>query len=119
MKRDKLWVVFADKHNMIFRGWICLYATLQNLFLACTYLFLIQGPDTNGAQFYITTSETPWLNDKHVVFGKVLEGMEVVRAIERVPTDENDRPITHAVEIVDCGEWVVPKPFEVTREPVY
>ena len=52
------------------------------------------GPNTGGSQFFITLTETNYLNNKHAVFGKVVEGMDVVRAIGVTPTAAGDRPVT-------------------------
>ena len=60
------------------------------------------GPDTNGSQFFITTVVTSWLDGKHVVFGEVIEGFDVVKAIEKVGTPSG-KP-TQAVYIERSGE---------------
>ncbi|KAG2577728.1 hypothetical protein PVAP13_6NG222500 [Panicum virgatum] len=60
------------------------------------------GPNTNSSQFFICTVPTPWLNGKHVVFSKVVEGMDVVKAIEKV--GNRSGYTTKEVKIVDCGQ---------------
>ena len=60
------------------------------------------GPNTNGSQFFLTTVKTDWLDDKHVVFGAVTKGMNVVRLIEEAGSQSGQTK--KSVVIADCGE---------------
>ncbi|CAD5114840.1 DgyrCDS3876 [Dimorphilus gyrociliatus] len=61
------------------------------------------GPDTNGCQFFITCTQCEFLDGKHVVFGRVIEGLLVLRKIENVPTGPNNKPKIPII-ISECGE---------------
>jgi len=59
------------------------------------------GPNTNGSQFFICVGDTPWLNGKHVVFGKTTKGIEILRAIERKGSPSG-KPVCE-IQITNCG----------------
>lgn len=61
------------------------------------------GSNTNGSQFFITTNDTPHLDGKHVVFGIIIRGYEIIDELNNSETDRNDRPIKN-IRIIDCGK---------------
>jgi cyclophilin family peptidyl-prolyl cis-trans isomerase len=60
------------------------------------------GPNTNGSQFFITLVETEWLDGKHVVFGKVVEGLDVIKEVEKYGSESGQT--SKKIVIADCGQ---------------
>jgi len=60
------------------------------------------GPNTNGSQFFMCTVKTPWLDGKHVVFGQLVEGSEVLKKLESQGSQSGD--VKAECKIIDCGE---------------
>ncbi|XP_015764192.1 PREDICTED: peptidyl-prolyl cis-trans isomerase B-like isoform X1 [Acropora digitifera] len=99
---------YFDDENFILKhygpGWVCMANA---------------GKDTNGSQFYITTVKASWLNNKHTCFGKVIDGMGIVKEIEALETNQSDRPKQQVV-MTDSGieegfNW----PYEVPKTGVF
>ncbi|XP_071488669.1 peptidyl-prolyl cis-trans isomerase B-like [Diadema antillarum] len=91
---------FADE-NFYIRHWGPGWVAMANA-----------GPDKNNSQFYILLTRARWLDGKHVVFGKVVEGMETVEQIAEIETDDVGFPL-QPVRIIDCGIKAVPNPYHL------
>lgn len=61
------------------------------------------GPNSNGSQFFITLGDSQHLDGKHVVFGRVTKGLEILEKLEQIRTDDNDRPLMD-IMVIDCGK---------------
>ena len=67
------------------------------------------GPNTNGSQFFLTTVQTSWLDGRHVVFGIVTTGMDIVKKIEAMKTNARDKPVK---DIVIAKSGILDKPAD-------
>lgn len=70
------------------------------------------GRNTNGSQFFILFKEAPWLDGKHVVFGRLVEGDDVLNKLEQADTGSRDRPVKDIV-VTECGSIDVKEPYNI------
>jgi peptidyl-prolyl cis-trans isomerase B (cyclophilin B) len=102
-------------------GFISIYGTVfndENFIIKNRRRFVNmanKGKDTNGSQFAILLVDAPWLDDKHVVFAYILEGMDVVHKLENLPTNGVEHPIPTPI-VSKCGVIDVPVPFDITPD---
>ena len=74
------------------------------------------GKDTNGSQFFILLTKARWLDKKHVVFGKVIKGYDVIETLGDVPSNPNTAKPRRSVKIVDCGLNNLKQKYELTED---
>lgn len=77
-----------------------------------------RGKDTNGSQFFITMVKARWMDGKHVVFGKVIKGYDVLQIINDLDTDPDSAWPKKKVRIADCGLNEMPKKYDLTDKQV-
>ncbi|KAK2151121.1 hypothetical protein LSH36_375g06000 [Paralvinella palmiformis] len=73
------------------------------------------GRDTNGSQFYILLTKARWLDGKHVVFGKVTQGFDVIQVLGEVPSDPNTALPNKTIEVIDSGIIGLTKKYDLTE----
>lgn len=118
---DRFMIQGGDIMNRDGTGFLSIYGGMfkdETFVIRHTEAYLLgmanAGPDTNGSQFYITTVPgTHWLDGKHCLFGKVLEGHDITHKIEKQPTNAQEHVTTNTI-ITRCGVIEVPEPFDVT-----
>lgn len=76
------------------------------------------GPDTNGSQFFVLLNAARWLDKKHVVFGKVIRGMETIKTLGNVPADAATAVPKNRVKITDCGIEPLENKYALTEEEI-